>query len=90
MATLTHRKLIEELKEVAKVEIDEGYELISLIGNDLHARPSIAKEIFSTIADINIRMMSLGASPYNFNFLVKEADSTPVMTKLHKRLIEGQ
>jgi len=89
MATLGHRKLIEELKEVAKVEIDEGYELISLIGNDLHIRPSIAKDIFSTIEGINIRMMSLGASPYNFNFLVKETDSPNVILKLHQRLIEG-
>lgn len=89
MNTLTHKKLIEDLREVAKVEIDEGYELISLIGNDLHTRPSIAKNIFSTIADTNIRMMSLGASAYNFNFLVKEADSNSVMTKLHKTLIEG-
>lgn len=89
MATLGHKKLIEELKEVAKVEIDEGYELISLIGNDLHTRPSIAKNIFSTIEDTNIRMMSLGASPYNFNFLVKEKDSSNVILKLHQRLIEG-
>lgn len=88
MSTLQHRKLIEELKQVAKVEIDEGYELISLIGNDLHTRPSIAKEVFSTISGINIRMMSLGASAYNFNFLVKESDSTDVIIKLHKTLIE--
>src|SRR5690554_1887467 len=89
MATLGHKKLIEDLREVAKVQIDEGYELISLIGNDLHTRPSIAKNIFSTIENINIRMMSLGASPYNFNFLVKETDSTDVIAKLHHTLIEG-
>jgi len=87
-ATLEDKKFIDDLKTVAKVEIDTGYELISLIGNDLHARPSIAKSIFSTIEGINIRMMSLGASPYNFNFLVKAEDSKDCMQKLHRSLIE--
>jgi aspartate kinase len=86
--TLDNNKFIADLKEVAKVEIDSGYELISLIGNDLHTRPSIAKSIFSTIEGTNIRMMSLGASPYNFNFLVKAEDSKDCMQKLHRSLIE--
>ncbi len=89
LATLDHKKLIDELKEVARVEIDADYELISLIGNDLHIRPKIAKKIFSAIEDTNIRMMSLGASAHNFNFLVKESDSVSVINKLHKTLIEG-
>lgn len=89
LATLDHKKLFDELKEVARVEIDADYELISLIGNDLHIRPKIAKKIFSAIEDTNIRMMSLGASAHNFNFLVKESDSNQVINKLHKTLIEG-
>ena len=89
LATLDHKKLFEELREVAKVEIDSDYELISLIGNDLHVRPSLAKKIFSAIEDTNIRMMSLGASAHNFNFLVKESDSNQVINKLHRTLIEG-
>jgi aspartokinase len=33
-------------------------------------------------------MMSLGASSYNFNFLVKEEDAMTVIQKLHQALIE--
>jgi hypothetical protein len=33
--------------------------------------------------------MSLGASSYNFNFLVKEEESNVCIQKLHKSLIEG-
>lgn len=88
--TLENEKFISELQGVGKVNIDTDYALLSLIGNELTNRSSLAKHIFSTIEDTNIRMMSLGASPYNFNFLVKEADSKSCIQKLHKALIENQ
>lgn len=89
-STLENEKFITELKHAGKVNIDSDYALISLIGNELTDRSSLAKEIFSTIEDTNIRMMSLGASPYNFNFLVKESDSKSCIQKLHKNLIEAR
>jgi aspartate kinase len=60
---------------------------VSLIGNELTRKASLAKTIFATIDDVNVRMMSLGASSYNFNFLVKEDDSKAVIQKLHQALI---
>lgn len=89
-STLENEKFIQELKGAGKVNIDSDYALISLIGNELTDRASLAKRIFSTIEDTNIRMMSLGASPYNFNFLVKEADSKNCIQMLHKNLIEAE
>ncbi len=87
-STLENEKFIQELRSAGKINIDSDYALISLIGNELTDRASLAKRIFSTIEDTNIRMMSLGASPFNFNFLVKEADSKNCIQMLHKNLIE--
>lgn len=87
-STLENEKFIKELQSAGKVNIDSDYSLISLIGNELTDRASLAKHIFATIEDTNIRMMSLGASQYNFNFLVKEADSKNCIQKLHRALIE--
>jgi aspartate kinase len=87
-ATLENQKFISDLERVGKVDIDAGYSLVSLIGNELTRKATLAKIIFGTIDDVNIRMMSLGASSYNFNFLVKEDDSKSVIQKLHKALIE--
>lgn len=89
-STLDNEKFLTELRGAGKVNIDADYALISLIGNELTDRASLAKEIFSTIEDTNIRMMSLGASSYNFNFLVKESDSNGCIQKLHHHLIEAQ
>lgn len=87
-ATLENANFIRDLETVGNIHIEAGYSLISLIGNELTMKPSLAKTIFSTIDNVNIRMMSLGASSYNFNFLVKEEDSKAVIQKLHKTLIE--
>lgn len=87
--TLENENFIRDLEKVGNIHIEAGYSLISLIGNELTRKASLAKTIFGTIDDVNIRMMSLGASSYNFNFLVKEEDSATVIQKLHKSLIEA-
>jgi aspartate kinase len=89
-ATLENEGFIKDLEKVGTIQIEAGYSLVSLIGNELTHKAALAKSIFSTIDDVNIRMMSLGASSYNFNFLVKEEDSKPVIQKLHRALIEAQ
>jgi aspartate kinase len=89
-ATLENERFIKDLEKVGTIQIEAGYSLVSLIGNELTHKAALAKSIFSTIDDVNIRMMSLGASSYNFNFLVKEEDSKPVIQKLHRALIEAQ
>ena len=89
-ATLENERFIKDLEKVGTIQIEAGYSLVSLIGNELTHKAALAKSIFSTIDDVNIRMMSLGASSYNFNSLVKEEDSKPVIQKLHRALIEAQ
>lgn len=87
-ATLDNKKFITDLESVGKIEVETDYALISLIGNDLFNRDGLAKTIFSSVNEHSIRMMSLGASSYNFNFLVKEADAKASIQKLHRTLIE--
>ncbi len=89
-STLENEKFIKDLEQVGNIHIEAGYSLVSLIGNELTHKAALAKIIFGTINDVNIRMMSLGASSYNFNFLVKEEDSKIVIQKLHRALIEAQ
>ena len=87
-ATLENARFISDLEKVGTVHVEGGLALVSLIGNELTRRAALAKTIFATVDDVNIRMMSLGASQYNFNFLVTEEDSKKVIQKLHSTLIE--
>jgi aspartate kinase len=89
-ATLENDNFIQDLKALGTVETETDYALISLIGNDLFGRSNLARSIFSSVDNASIRMMSLGASPYNFNFLVKEDLSKNCIQRLHQTMIEGQ
>jgi len=89
-STLNNSKFMEDLAAVGTIGVETEQSLISLIGNDLVNRAGLAKKIFSTVDEESIRMMSLGASPYNFNFLVKESDAKICVQKLHKAMIEAE
>jgi len=53
------------------------------VGNNLKYTPGVARRAFGSIADINILMVSHGASNINFSFMVDEKDATAAIQKLH-------
>lgn len=87
-STLTHEKLFLELKELGEVTTEEGFSLVSLIGNGMNHTPGLAVKIFGAISDINVRMICLGASRHNFCVLVSEAQGPEVVKRFHQQLIE--
>lgn len=87
-STLLNKKLITDLSEIADVQVEENLTLISLIGNNINHTAGLGKQIFETIANINVRMICLGASKHNFCFLVNEDQSTETIQRLHKKFVE--
>lgn len=83
-ATLLNKKLVHELSHFAEVQVEDNLSLVSLIGNNINHTPGLAKKIFETIPDVNVRMICLGASKHNFCFLVKEESGPEVIQRLHK------
>lgn len=79
-------KIIQELSEFSEVKIEEGYSLVSLIGNKINHTAGLAKKIFELIENVNVRMICLGASKHNFCFLVEENKGAEVVKKLHEGL----
>lgn len=86
-STLLNTKLIQDLSAMAEVTIEEGLAIVSIIGNNINHTPGLAKQVFETVKDINVRMICLGASKHNFCFLVKEDVSATVIQKLHAHFI---
>lgn len=80
-------QLVQDLKQFADVQIEGGYSLVSLIGNNINHTAGLAKKIFSAIEDINVRMICLGASKHNFCFLVDGAQGDKAIQKLHSEFI---
>ena len=81
-------QVVQDLKQFADVQIETGYSLVSLIGNNINHTPGLAKKIFSAIEDINVRMICLGASKHNFCFLVDGTQGEKAIQKLHSEFIQ--
>ncbi len=80
--------LFKSLEEFAKVDVEESLSLISLIGNNINYTPGLAAKIFSSLEDVNIRMICQGASRHNFCFLVSSEMGDQAVKRLHQKFIE--
>ncbi|MGC7560642.1 lysine-sensitive aspartokinase 3 [Pasteurella sp. PK-2025] len=85
---LLSNHLLEELSTVCSVKVDTGLSLVALIGNDLHISAGVAKKIFNTLEDYNIRSISYGASTNNVCMLVQSEHANEVVSSLHQTLFE--
>ncbi|WP_308570269.1 lysine-sensitive aspartokinase 3 [uncultured Haemophilus sp.] len=87
-AELLSVELLDELSKLCTVKVDTGLALVALIGNDLHIANGVAKHIFDTLEDYNVRMISYGASTNNICMLVSSEHADEVVRSLHKSLFE--
>jgi len=75
--------IVEDLRQLGDVETTSKAALICLVGNNLKYTPGVARRAFGSLTDINILMVSHGASNINFSFIVDEKDATATVQRLH-------
>ena len=75
--------ILEDLRPLGDVEITSEAALICLVGNNLKYTPGVARRAFGSLSDINVLMVSHGASNINFSFIVDEKDATTAVRRLH-------
>lgn len=85
---LLTEELVNKLSQLCKIEIEQQLALVALIGNQLTQACGVAKQVFATLADFNVRLICYGASDHNLCFLVPEAQATEVIKRLHHHLFE--
>lgn len=79
-------KIVAELRRLGDVEVDPGYAVVCVVGEGLRASTGLASKIFSTIDDVNVALVSHGASSVNMTFVVREGDVADVIRRLHAQL----
>jgi aspartate kinase len=79
--------LLADLERIADVTCEGQQAIICLVGEDIHGKPGIAASVFETVASaqVNIRMISQGASEINISFVIRERDVPRVVQHLHAR-----
>ena len=76
--------IVEELQQLGTVGIEKGRAIICVVGEGLRGTPGIAGRVFSTISDINVSLISQGASSINFTFVIGEERVKEAVIRLHE------
>jgi aspartate kinase len=79
---------LEELSQLCEVVVEKDFDLVTVVGNNMHSHAGISSKIFSSVGQYNLRMICYGANPHNMSFLVNQQDSTEIVKGLHKNLFE--
>jgi aspartate kinase len=72
-----------DLAKLADVKYAGRKAIVCLVGENIRSTPGIAARVFSAIPDVNIHMISQGASEINISFVVDEADVPDAVARLH-------
>jgi aspartate kinase len=73
-----------DLGKLADVKYEGRKAIVCLVGENIRNTPGIAAKVFSAIADVNIQMISQGASEINISFVIDEPDVPKVVSRLHQ------
>ena len=80
--------IVNELEQFGSVSVEAGRAIVCVVGEGLRSTPGIAARIFSTISDINVSLISQGASRINLTFAVEEARVEETVRRLHQEFFE--
>jgi aspartate kinase len=80
--------IARELEKLGTVSVEGGRAILCIVGEGLRSTPGIAARIFGTINDINVSLISQGASRINLTFAIEEARVREAVNRLHKEFFE--
>src|SRR5208337_3512408 len=81
--TTSMSRICEELSEFAEVQMEPEHAIVCLVGENIRYTPGVAAHVFSALKDVNIRMISQGASLLNLSVVVAEKDLRRAVEALH-------
>lgn len=80
--------VIRDLEGLGEVRVEPRKAIICVVGEGLRTTPGIAARVFETIRDINVSLISQGASRVNLTFVVDEDQVREAVTRLHGALLD--
>jgi len=76
--------LVADLNEYGDVQIMEEVAIVSVVGRQFRVQSGIAARVFKALCDINIMVISGGASDINLNFVISSEDADKAIKQLHE------
>ncbi len=78
-------QIATDLEGLAFVKYSGRNAIVCLVGENLRDTPGVAAKVFAAIGDINVRMISQGASEINITFVIDEANVPEAVRRLHAK-----
>jgi aspartate kinase len=72
-----------ELRQFAEVEIEKDQAIVCLVGENIRYTPGVAARVFDSLGEVNVRMISQGASLLNLSIVVAQTDLVKAVERLH-------
>ena len=72
-----------DLQNLGDVKYEGRKAIVCLVGENIRETPGISGKVFGAMTDINIRMISQGASEINLTFVIEEDDVPRAVKQLH-------
>jgi aspartate kinase len=79
------REIKRELQQFSDVTVEEDQAIVCLVGENIRHTPGVAAQVFTALGDINVRMISQGASLLNLSVVVAHEDLQRAVERMHAR-----
>ena len=79
-------EIIEELNNIASVEVERSQTIVSIVGNEIAKTDSVLKKLFNAIDEVPVTMVSYGGSAHNISLLVPTTDRTKTLQLINSGL----
>jgi aspartate kinase len=76
--------IVAELSEFAEVIVDREQAIVCLVGENMRNTSGVGARIFGALSEVNVRMVSQGASSLNLGFVVAGVDLQRAVQALHE------
>jgi len=82
-------EIVEELSKLGLVTVERDKAIICVVGDNLKSTAGVAGRLFSCLDDINVSMISQGASKINVTFVCDNANVERAVRNLHDKFFAG-
>ncbi len=80
--------IVPDLEQFSDVAVFRDKAIVSIIGERLHSTVGVADRIFRSLGDIDVIMISQGASELNINLVIDNHNVVKAVQRLHREFFE--
>jgi len=80
----------KELSEFSEVDIQHGKAIVCVVGESIRKVHGMPAKIFGVVEDLEIHLISQGASEINISFVIDESEIESVVRRMHTKFFSGE